>query len=279
MIADRKALLARLPLFAGLSERELDEIARATRTCALAAREELFHKGDAGGDLYVIERGRLRAFATGPDGNDIVFSYQGVGEVVGELAAFVEQERSASIAAVEPSALLVLSRRDFLAVLRRHPEIAIRLLQVLARRVVRLSEVVEDTSFKPLSARLAKCLLGFAERWGEPCPGGIRIPVTLRQSELGNLIGGTLIGDDCVVGHLAHLECCGRRRVPRRRSDREAARSARGPRQRLSAQPPHGCCDAPSLREPSFLPIPAASSATGRSSEMLHSGDTSRRRC
>lgn len=191
MLADRKALLAGLPLFAGLSDRELDEIARAARTRLLAAREELFHKGDAGGDLCVIVRGRLKAFATGPDGDDIVFSYQDAGEVVGELAAFVQQERSASVEAVESSELLVLPRRDFLAVLKRHPEIAIRLLEVLARRVVRLSEFVEDTNFKPLSARLAKCLLGFAERWGEPTREGLRIPVTLRQGELGHLIGGT----------------------------------------------------------------------------------------
>ncbi len=191
MIADRKALLAGLPLFAGLSDRELDEIARATRTRLLEAREELFHKGDAGGDLYVVVRGRIKAFATGPDGDDIVFSYQDAGEVVGELAAFVQQERSASVEAVEASELLVLPRRDFLAVLKRHPEIAIRLLEVLAARVVRLSEFVEDTNFKPLSARLAKCLLSFAERWGEPAREGIRIPVTLRQGELGHLIGGT----------------------------------------------------------------------------------------
>lgn len=191
MIADRKSLLAGLPLFAGLSDRELDEIARATRTRLLEAREELFHKGDAGGDLYVVVRGRIKAFATGPDGDDIVFSYQDAGEVVGELAAFVQQERSASVEAVEASELLVLPRRDFLAVLKRHPEIAIRLLEVLAARVVRLSEFVEDTNFKPLSARLAKCLLSFAERWGEPAREGIRIPVTLRQGELGHLIGGT----------------------------------------------------------------------------------------
>jgi CRP-like cAMP-binding protein len=189
---DRRQVLSELELFAGLGERELDEISRITRSRRLAAGAALFHKGDTGGDLYVIVSGRVKAFATGPDGDDVVFRFMGAGEVVGELGALVEGKRTASSVAVEPSELLMIQKRDLAPLLRRHPEIAIRLLGMLAKRMAELSESLEDNNFRPVSSRLAKCLLGFAERWAEPdAAGGVRIKLRLGQGELGDLIGAT----------------------------------------------------------------------------------------
>ncbi len=188
---DRKRLLARLDLFAGLGESELEEIAGITRKRRLEPHEVLCHKGDEGGDVYVIVSGRIKAFATGPDGDEVVFQHQGPGEVVGELGMFVEGKRTASLEAVEPTELLVVPRRDFLPVLRRIPDIGIRLLSVVAARVIRLTEFVEDANFRKLDARLAKCVLGLADRWGERAGDGVRIPLKLSQTELGDQVGGT----------------------------------------------------------------------------------------
>jgi CRP-like cAMP-binding protein len=189
---NRERLLAQLDLFAGLGERELGEIAQIARSRRLRSGEVLFHKGDEGGEIYVIVTGRLKAYSTGPDGDDVVFSYMGVGEVCGELAAFAEGMRTASNVAVGDCELLMIQRRELIPLLRRCPEIAIRLLGALAARMIRLSESLEDNNFRSVSARLAKCLLGFADRWSEPAPGGgVVITVRLSQSELGDLIGAT----------------------------------------------------------------------------------------
>lgn len=188
----RKQVLSRLELFAGLGERELGEIALITLRRHLAPGEPLHHKGDAGGDMHVIVSGRVRAFATGPDGDDVVFRYMGPGEVVGELGAFVEGKRSANTVAVEDCELLMIRRRDLIPLLRRQPEIAIRLLGVIAARMIKLSESLEDSNFRPVSARLAKCLLSISDRWSEPAKNGaVRITLRLPQSELGDLVGAT----------------------------------------------------------------------------------------
>jgi CRP-like cAMP-binding protein len=189
---DRKRVLSRLELFAGLGERELGEIAGIARARRLRAGETLLHKGDEGGDIFVIVSGRLRAFATGPEGDDVVFRYMGAGEVLGELGAFVEGKRSASSVAIDDCELLMIQRRELLPLLRRMPEISIRLLGALAERTIRLSEALEDNNFRPVRARLAKCLLSFADRWPEPGPGGsVRIGLRLLQGELGDLVGAT----------------------------------------------------------------------------------------
>jgi CRP-like cAMP-binding protein len=189
---DRKGVLSQLELFAGFGDRELSEISLITRKRRLHAGEVLFHKGDEGGDIYVIVSGRVKAFATGPEGDDVVFRYMGAGEVVGELGAFVENKRSANSTAVEDCELLMIQKRELIPLLRHQPEIAIRLLGALAARMIQLSESLEDNNFRPVSVRLAKCLISFADRWPEPARNGaVRIRLRLPQGELGDLVGAT----------------------------------------------------------------------------------------
>jgi CRP-like cAMP-binding protein len=187
----KRKLLAGGSLFAGLESRQLDEIAAATRTQKLAKREELFHKGDAGAQVYVVVSGRLKALTTSLEGDDVVFNILGPGEVFGEIALLGETPRTATVTAIEPCELLVIDRRDFLALLRRHPEAAIGLLRVLSLRLKRVSELLEDTLFLNLPIRLAKKLLSLDRIYGRDTEAGRRVDLKLSQEEWGDLVGTT----------------------------------------------------------------------------------------
>lgn len=187
----KRALLAKVPLFAGLGPRELDELAAASRVRRYKAREEIFHKGDPGAQLYVVADGRLKALTTSMEGDDVVFSIMGAGEVFGEIALFSEGARTATVAAIDACELLILDRRDFMAYLKRHPDVSAQLLGLLAARLKRVSEFVEDTHFLNLPVRLAKKLSTFAEAYGERTADGIRINLKLSQEEWGDLVGAT----------------------------------------------------------------------------------------
>jgi CRP-like cAMP-binding protein len=182
-------LLKKVPLFARLGAEQLEALAAAASTRRLAAGEELFHKGDRAPQVYVIARGRLAVSSASADGNQVVLNLMDEGEVVGELALLATGRRSASVKAVEPSEVVVLERRDFLGYLREHPELALELLGLLAERVVRISEFVEDVVLLGLPARLARKLLHLAERYGEPDGDTIRISASFSQTELGELVG------------------------------------------------------------------------------------------
>jgi CRP-like cAMP-binding protein len=187
----KSRLLGRVPLFAGLAARELDALVAVARTVVVRARQELFHKGDPGAQIYVVIRGKLKALTTSEEGADVVFNIHGPGEMLGEVALLTGEPRSATIQAIENSELLVIDRRDFLACLKREPEVAVKLLGVLAARLRHLSEMVEDTLFLNLPVRLAKKLLTFADSDGEKTPEGVRIQLRLSQEEWGDLVGAT----------------------------------------------------------------------------------------
>lgn len=184
-------LLSHVPLFQGLTPRELSELLAAATTRRLGAKQELFHKGDPGTRVYIVVEGRLKAFTTSEEGDDVVFGILGPNEVIGEIALFGDTTRTATVTSIDPCELLVLERRDFLAFLRRHPEASIRMLSVLAARLKRVSELVEDTLFLNLPLRLAKKLMSLARDYGQETEEGLRINLKLSQEEWGDLVGAT----------------------------------------------------------------------------------------
>jgi CRP-like cAMP-binding protein len=188
---EKHRLLTSVPLFAGLSDRELDGLIAVARHARLSARERLFHKGDEGTQVYIVVRGRLKALTTSDEGDDVVFSILGDGEVFGEIALLGRPQRTATVTAITACELLVIDRRDFLQFLRDHPEASIELLSVLAERLKRVSELVEDTLFLNLPVRLAKKLVHLARLYGQRASDGLRIDLKLSQEEWGDLVGAT----------------------------------------------------------------------------------------
>ena len=188
---EKRDLLARIPLFAQLAPRELVTLAGVARSQSLRPREELFHKGDACTQVFAIVRGTLKALTTSDEGDDVVFTLMGPGELVGEISFFADGPRTATVTAVTESDLLVIDRREFAAFLRSHPEAALRLMKVLAERVKRVSEFVEDTLFLNLPVRLAKKVLHYASIYGREAENGVRVDVKLSQEEWGDLVGAT----------------------------------------------------------------------------------------
>jgi CRP-like cAMP-binding protein len=187
----RRELFAKVGLFSKLSDRELDDLVGVSRVQKLRAREELCHKGDPGAQVYLIAKGRLKAVTTSAEGDDVVFSIMAPGEVCGELALLSGGRRTATITAIDESELIVLDRREFLPFLKTRPEAAIKLLEVLAERQLRLSELFEDTTFLNLPARLAKKLVSLSRVYGVETSNGIRIDLKLSQTEIGDLVATT----------------------------------------------------------------------------------------
>jgi CRP-like cAMP-binding protein len=185
----RRQALARVPIFSGLRESDLDELARVAHTRRLAARDELMHKGDDASQVYVVIAGRLRVTTTSADGADVVLNLMDPGDVIGELSLLAGGQRTATVTALEACELLALDRRDFLPFLRDHPAVAVELLQVLAKQVIRVSEFVEDTVFLNLPTRLAKRLTHLARAYGRDVDSGVRIELKLSQHDLGTMVG------------------------------------------------------------------------------------------
>jgi CRP-like cAMP-binding protein len=183
--------LTSVPLFAHLPPTVVEAIASKVRRRRYGDGEVIFHEGDPGRSLCVIESGRVKIVSVSEQGQEALLAVMGPGEFFGELALFDEMPRSADVVAMEPTQTLNLVREDFLAIIDRFPAVSRQIFSVLAAQIRRLTSEVGDIVFLNLDARIAKRLLELADSHGVDVPEGRRIELTLSQAEIGAMVGAT----------------------------------------------------------------------------------------
>ena len=127
---DMILLLRRLDLFAGLTTRQLAELARVVAERQVETGAEIVHEGAFDAQMYFIVDGQVRIIK-----EDVPISALGPGEFFGEIAVFDGERRSASVVADGPVHLLRLDRQDLFEVMEEHPAIAVAICQTLSRRI------------------------------------------------------------------------------------------------------------------------------------------------
>jgi CRP/FNR family cyclic AMP-dependent transcriptional regulator len=122
--------LASVPLFRGLTTKELRDIAKATVELDIDQGKEFVTQGDVGREAFVVVEGQAEAFRNGKKIAEL-----GPGDCIGELALLDHGPRTASVVAATPLTVLVLGPREFGGVLDEVPTLSHKLLEALAGRV------------------------------------------------------------------------------------------------------------------------------------------------
>ena len=200
--------LARVPVFASLSETDRRSLAGRVRSRRFAASETLFHRGDPAAHLYVLISGSAKITLPDEYGKEAVIALLRPGEVFGELALFDDAPRSATVVSVGETECLLVSRDDFLSLLERAPQAMREVLKLLARTIRRSTTHVEDLVFLDVPSRVAKALLDLSD------VGGSEAEIGITQDDLAAMVGATRVSVNRV---LASLEQRGIVKVARRR--------------------------------------------------------------
>jgi CRP/FNR family transcriptional regulator, cyclic AMP receptor protein len=206
-------LLSRVPLFSELSSEELERISRVAVPRSFPAGVRVFHEGDHSDACYLVRSGDLRVTREHSDGRAIALATLGVGDIFGELAMFDGEARSASVETLSDAELLALPASDFRRLLADHPEIAVKLIGALTRRLRETNERVSRQSFQTVPSRVAGVL---TQLIAEEAAAEARLGVTIRmtQADLAQLAGTSR---ESVSRFLATLERAGVVRVGRGR--------------------------------------------------------------
>jgi len=199
-------VLAAAPVFSALNDAERTELVAHLRARRFSRDEVVFHRDDAGGQLYVILSGSVKVLIPDEEGHEVVVAVERDGAVFGELALFDDAPRSATVTALEETQVVTLAREDFLRVLERSPRATRDILKLLARTVRRASGRIEDLVFLDVPGRVAKCLLDLATAHA-------RTEIEMTQDDLAAFVGATRVS---VNRALADLESQGAIAVGRR---------------------------------------------------------------
>lgn len=197
---DRKELIARVPLFASLSDADREALASSFVRHSFDRGEMIFRQGDPGMHLYLVESGRVKITTLAPDGREAFVAIVGPGQVFGELSLFVEQQRTADARTMEATVMHALSHEDFRPYVNNRPEVAWELLRVLVRIVRRQDQAIQDMVFLDVGGRVARRLIDLAAQHGEQGDDGCRISVPITQEELAQMVGASRESVNKAVG-------------------------------------------------------------------------------
>jgi CRP-like cAMP-binding protein len=153
-------------MFAALSEAELQALAQRAVERRFASEEILFWEGEECAGIFLIVQGSVKIFKTSPGGREMMLALETAPSTVAELPLFDGGPYPASVRAVEPVATLFINKNDFQQVCRQYPDVALKLLAVVGRRLRHLVDVVESMTFGSVTQRLARLILDAAAHAG-----------------------------------------------------------------------------------------------------------------
>ncbi len=200
-------LLRSVPLFADLEEGELERFSQVAVPRSFPAATRVFHEGDSSDACYIVSEGSFRVTREHSDGRAITLATLGPGEIFGELAMLDGDRRSASAESITDGTLLALPANDVRSLLARNPEIALKLVAGLVRRLRAANARLSRQSFQTVPSRVAGILLQLS-RDSQPPDGEGEVEVTIRmnQTDLAQLAGTSR---ESVSRFLAELERAG----------------------------------------------------------------------
>ena len=150
--------------------------------------EAVVHQGTAGDAMLAIETGRADVESVAANGRRILLGHLGPGDLVGELSLLDRAPRSADVIAATPVTGVLLGFQNVKGFLLEHPEVMFGIVGDLAAKLRAANALAENRALDDGAARLARCLLTLAEKWGERrADGGTRIGEGFTQGELGQM--------------------------------------------------------------------------------------------
>jgi CRP/FNR family cyclic AMP-dependent transcriptional regulator len=210
--ADQSAveLLKSVTLFADLEEGELERFSHVAVPRTFPAGTRVFHEGDDSDACYIVKEGSFRVTREHSDGRAITLATLGTGEIFGELAMLDGDKRSASAEALTEGELLALPANDVRALLARHPEISLKLVAGLVRRLRAANVRLSRQSFQTVPSRVAGILAQLSRETqdhgggdGDPTE---EVTINMNQTDLAQLAGTSR---ESVSRFLAELERAG----------------------------------------------------------------------
>jgi CRP-like cAMP-binding protein len=178
-------------VFSTLEADDLERIADVAFPRGFEPGQVVFREGDSSDTCYVVREGHARAVRSHGDGRTITLATFGPGDIFGELAMFEDERRSATVEAIEPTSVIGVLGPDMRRLMSEHPEIAVRLVIALGRRLRETNERLSRQSFQTVQSRVAVVL---GELVQQEIAAGKRpadVLITTTQADLAQLAGSS----------------------------------------------------------------------------------------
>jgi CRP/FNR family cyclic AMP-dependent transcriptional regulator len=197
-------ILARAGMFQGVEPSVVSALTRQLHPVDFRCGHTVFAEGEPGDRLYIIISGKVKIGRRSPDGRDNLLTILGPSDMFGELSIFDPGTRTSSATTITEVRAVSMDRDAVRAWLADRPEIAEKMLRVLARRLRRTNHNLADLIFTDVPGRVAKQLLQLAQQFGMQEGDALRVTHDLTQEEIAQLVGASRETVNKVLADFAH---------------------------------------------------------------------------
>ncbi len=177
-------------LFDRLSETDLQRLAGLSQVRKYSRGQVILGSAPACNRVYMVAAGQVKLATFSAVGKEQILALLGPGSVFGDFA-LGDVPLPAHAEALDNAMVCTVDRTLFEDIVGRTPEVALRVIHALARRLRAAEQEIEDLAFRNVPGRLAALLLRLAEEYGEPHGLGVRLSLRLSHQDLANMIGAT----------------------------------------------------------------------------------------
>jgi len=182
-------LMKKVPLFGKMKDEEVAQVVDQCVRRECAKDQVILVEEETGQTLFIILKGTVKISRTSDEGKEVILTILKAGDFFGELSLLDGKGRSATVISMEDSELLTLRRSEFLLLIERFPLISIELLKVLANRLRKADEQIENLTLQDAVGRIGATIIHVAEQTGYRRGESMIIQKLPVQQDLANMAG------------------------------------------------------------------------------------------
>lgn len=181
----------KIPIFSVLNSCELIDVLEKIVHKEFKKNEIIFSEGGNAKTLYFVNQGKIKLYKYTRDGKEQILHILSEGDFFGELNLLKESKYGFNAQAIENCKICTLSKDELKDILLSKPEIAIKILEVMAERLSRIENLAQNLATNDIDVRISYLLLDLAKKYGQIELDNINIDLPINREEMANYIGVT----------------------------------------------------------------------------------------
>lgn len=172
-----------------LNQDENDQFRKLATRIKLQQGQIMFREDDLASFVCLIESGHIKIFRSSPLGEIVTVGVRGVGELIGVAEVLSETERSCFAESLENCELWKMDGKTFIKMLHSVPTLSVKVATAMGTRLREAEATILNLVTLEVDRRLARLLIGLAEKGLTDGEKGLRIDMRLKQSEIATMVG------------------------------------------------------------------------------------------
>ncbi|MGE5403727.1 MAG: Crp/Fnr family transcriptional regulator [Candidatus Saccharibacteria bacterium] len=181
--------LSRVSFFKGLDPQDLKKVESKSSERIYPKGTTIFVEGQDTDGIYIVTSGLIKIVKLSRDGREKTLAILGEGEILGEMALFEQNSRSAAAETLDQTTVAVISKVDFEMLIDQIPHLGRKVISILGDRLREADQQIKDLLFLNARSRVICNLVQLAEKHAKLEKGRMKVPLKLTHAELANLIG------------------------------------------------------------------------------------------